>query len=182
MVSVLFQHKKIKDNKSVEIIFFMSVCMFLNSTQEVRNLCHETLLAWNKNHTRLAAVHLVQLLFYSEATFWETGPKYPDLKFELFLFCSLMPEGGGGGRGGVSHKVLHIKRGTVLSSATLVLVSCIKHREFFFTFTYEGWKILATYPGSYKRGLFSPSEGAVSNITRQLARKREMEEPITSAS
>lgn len=47
-----------------------------------------------------------------------------------------MPEGEMG-RGG-SHKVLHIKRGAVLSSAALVLVSCIKHGEFFFAFTYEG--------------------------------------------
>lgn len=82
---------------------------------------------------------------------------------------------------GVSHEVLHIKSG-MFFHLLACLVKQYQTQEILSTFTYKGREILATYPSLYKRGLFFPCEGTVSNITGQLARKREMEKPITSAS
>lgn len=152
----------------------------LNCAQGVWNLCPETWLAQNKKSHTPGSRPSGSAPLLQRSNILRNGTKIS--RPEIWAFSFLLFDARRGAGEGISHKVLHIKRGAVLSSAALVLVSCIKHREFLFTFTYEGWKILATYPGLYKRGLFSPSEGTVSNITRQLARKREMEEPITSAS
>lgn len=72
----------------------------------------------------------------------------------------------------ISHKVLHIKSGAFFHLLAC-LVKQYQTQEILSTFAYKGWKILATYPSVYKRGLFFPSEGTVSNISGQLARKRE---------
>lgn len=59
------------------------------------------------------------------------------------------------------------------------LVKQYQTRQILSTSTYKGWKILATHPSLCKRGLFFSflsfflSRGTVSNITGQLARKRE---------
>lgn len=47
-------------------------------------------------------------------------------------------------------------------------------QEILSTFAHKGRKILATYPRLVQKGPFLfPSEGTVSNISEQLARKRE---------
>lgn len=53
------------------------------------------------------------------------------------------------------------------------LVKRYQTQEILYTFVHKGRKILATYPGLYKRGLLFPSEETVSNISEQLARKGE---------
>lgn len=53
------------------------------------------------------------------------------------------------------------------------LVKQYQTQEILSTSTYKGWKILATHLCLCKRGLFFLSEASVSNITGQLARKRE---------
>lgn len=70
---------------------------------------------------------------------------------------------------------IHIK--FYISNMLFHLVACLagwyQTQGSLFTFTYKGRKFRATYLSMYKRGPFSPSEGTVSNITGQLARKRE---------
>lgn len=73
---------------------------------------------------------------------------------------------------GVSHKVLHIKSG-MFFHLLACLVKQYQTQEILSTSTYKGWKILATHLSLCKRGLFFLSEWTVSNITGQLARKRE---------
>lgn len=53
------------------------------------------------------------------------------------------------------------------------LVKQYQTQEILSTSTYKGGKILATQGSLCKRGLFFLSEGTVSNITGQLAGKRE---------
>lgn len=73
----------------------------------------------------------------------------------------------------VSHKVLHIKSG-MFFHLLACLVKQYQTQEILSTSAYKGWKILATHRSLCKKSpFFFLSEGTVSNITGQLARKLE---------
>lgn len=109
-----------------------------------------------ESHTFLVVRLLISLAVFSESR----TKMSPTWNSNLFYFLS------------DAHKVLHIKSGT--SFHPLVgLVKRYQTQEILSTFAHKGRKILATYPSVYKRGLLFPSEMTVSNISEQLARKRE---------
>lgn len=149
-------HLKNKEQqKCFNDLFHVSL---VHCAQGVWNLCPETRLAQNKKITRVWQPSIwFSSSFTAKQHSEQRDQNIPTWNLSFFFFALWCQKVGAGE--GISHKVLHIKRGAVLSSAALVPLSCIKHREFFFAFTYEGWKIPSNISRLVQKGPFLPFWG-----------------------
>lgn len=97
------------------------------------------------------------------AFFWEMGQKYPIPDIWALSIFSLMLG---------FHIKFYISNVECAFICWLVLLTKSNTGNSS-TSAFKGWKILATHPSLCQRVLFFHSERSVSNITGQLARKRE---------